>query len=175
MGEHAGHPEAPEQCLSKGDRQPQWPLNEGLCGGHRGGRTGACWLHNQLFHNNNHLTSKAGINMGRGMGLFVFSAHRATDVRTSTAAWRNPWSIRWCIQLLNCWIIQTWAYTFLTLDRHCAPQTRWGRLQPGWIWSRGGLFASISIRVSFFSYSFVVQAERIRKGKAGSSWSRFEL
>lgn len=73
-----GHPGALEQCLSEGDCQPKWPLNEALCSrGQRGGKTGSCCLHNKLFHNSHHLTSGAGVNI-QGVWvcvlLFVYAA-----------------------------------------------------------------------------------------------------
>ncbi len=63
MREHTG---ALEQCLSRGDCQPQWPLNEALCGrGQRGGKAGSCWLHNKLFHNGHHLSVRGVNTLGR--------------------------------------------------------------------------------------------------------------
>lgn len=32
VGKRSGHPEAQQRCLLEGDCQPQWPLNEALCG-----------------------------------------------------------------------------------------------------------------------------------------------
>lgn len=32
VGKRSGHPEALQRCLLEGDCQPQWPLNEALCG-----------------------------------------------------------------------------------------------------------------------------------------------